>query len=72
MRSPTANAGGCFRHRRTDSPHWRGYLWEAQTEAFLPYCLYVLTLRRRRIQEITAFVTLETFRRFGLAESIAR
>jgi RNA polymerase sigma-70 factor, ECF subfamily len=53
-------------------PALAGYLWEAQTEAFLPWCLYVLTLRRRRIQEITAFVTLETFRRFGLAESIAR
>ena len=72
-------------HALADSKRWRliptsangqpalaGYLWEAQTEAFVPYCLYVLTLRGRRIQEITAFVTLETFQGFGLAESIAR
>ena len=53
-------------------PALAGYLWEARTGAFLPYCLYVLTLRERRIQEITAFVTLETFQYFGLPESIAR
>jgi RNA polymerase sigma-70 factor, ECF subfamily len=53
-------------------PALAGYLWEAQTGAFLPYCLYVLTLRGRRVQEITAFVTLETFQYFGLPESIAR
>ena len=64
MRSPTANAGGCFRHRRTDSPHWWGYLWEAQTEAFLPYCLYVLTLRRRRIQRSRR---LSPWRRSGVS-----
>ena len=53
-------------------PALAGYLWEAQTGAFLPYCLYVLTLGERRIQEITAFVTPETFQYFGLPESIAR
>jgi RNA polymerase sigma-70 factor (ECF subfamily) len=53
-------------------PALAGYLWEARTEAFTPYCLYVLTLRERRIEEITAFITPETFRRFGLPESIAR
>ncbi len=53
-------------------PALAGYLWDEQTEAFLRYCLYVLTLRERRIQAITAFVTPETFQRFGLPESIAR
>jgi RNA polymerase sigma-70 factor (ECF subfamily) len=48
-----------------------GYLWEEQIEAFMPYCLYVLTLRGSQIEEITAFVTPETFQRFGLPESIA-
>jgi RNA polymerase sigma-70 factor, ECF subfamily len=52
-------------------PALAGYIWEAQTEAFMPYCVYVLTLRERRIEEITAFVTPEAFRRFGLPESIA-
>jgi hypothetical protein len=46
---------------------------EQQTREWLaPYCLYILALRERRIQAITAFVTPETFRRFGLSESIAR
>ena len=48
-----------------------GYLWDEQTEVFMPYCIYVLTLRERRIEEITAFVTPETFQSFGLPESIA-
>ena len=42
-------------------PALAGYLWDEQTEAFTPYCLYVLTLRERQIEEITAFVTPETF-----------
>ena len=37
----------------------------------MPYCLYVLTLGEGQIEEITAFVTPETFQRFGLPESIA-
>src|SRR5437764_12202426 len=53
-------------------PALAGYLWDAQTEAFMPYCLYVFTLRGDRIAEITAFVTPETFQHFGLPESIAR
>jgi RNA polymerase sigma-70 factor, ECF subfamily len=53
-------------------PALAGYLWDEQTEAFVPYCLYVLTLRKGQIEEITAFVNPETFQRFGLPESIAR
>ncbi len=52
-------------------PALAGYLWEEQTEAFMPYCLYVLTLGEGQIEEITAFVTPETFQPFGLPESIA-
>jgi hypothetical protein len=37
----------------------------------MPHCLYDFTLRKGQIEEITAFVTLETFQRFGLPESIA-
>jgi RNA polymerase sigma-70 factor, ECF subfamily len=53
-------------------PALAGYLWDEQTEAFSPYCLYVLTLRAGQIEEITAFVTPEPFHHFGLPESIAR
>ena len=53
-------------------PALAGYLWAEQTEAFMPYCLYVLTLREGQIEEITAFVAPETFQRFGLPESVAR
>jgi RNA polymerase sigma-70 factor, ECF subfamily len=52
-------------------PALAGYLWDEQSEEFMPYCLYVLTLRDDQIEEITAFVTPETFRRFGLPESVA-
>jgi RNA polymerase sigma-70 factor, ECF subfamily len=53
-------------------PTLAGYLWDEQTEAFTPYCIYVLTLREGLIEEITAFVTPETFQRFALPASIAR
>jgi RNA polymerase sigma-70 factor, ECF subfamily len=53
-------------------PALAGYLWDEQTEAFTPYSLYVLTLREGLINEITAFVTPETFQRFALPESVAR
>ena len=47
-----------------------GYLWDNQTQAFTPYCLYVLTLRERQISEITAFVTGKLFHAFGLPAAI--
>jgi len=49
-------------------PALAGYLWESHTAAYSPYCLYVLTLREVQIAEITAFVTPETFQRFGLPD----
>jgi RNA polymerase sigma-70 factor (ECF subfamily) len=51
-------------------PALAGYLWDEQTGAFKPYCLYVLTLREGQIEEITAFVSPETFQSFGLPEVI--
>jgi RNA polymerase sigma-70 factor (ECF subfamily) len=53
-------------------PALAGYLWDAKTEAFMPYCLYVLTLREGQIEDITAFVTPEILQHFGLPESIAQ
>jgi RNA polymerase sigma-70 factor (ECF subfamily) len=52
-------------------PAQAGYLWDEQTEAFMPYCLSGLALREGEIEEITAFVTPETLQRFDLPESIA-
>lgn len=52
-------------------PALAGYLWDENTEAFMPYCLYVLTLAEAQIDEVTAFVTPEVFQRFGLRKSIA-
>jgi RNA polymerase sigma-70 factor (ECF subfamily) len=49
-----------------------GYLWDEPAEAFMPYCIYVLTLRGGKIQDITAFVSPEIFPSFGLPQSIAR
>jgi RNA polymerase sigma-70 factor (ECF subfamily) len=48
-------------------PTLAGYLWHENAEAFMPYCLYVLTLREGQIEAVTAFVTPETFQRFGPA-----
>lgn len=72
------------RYALADIKHWRllptsangqpalaGYLWVEEAGAFMPYCLYVLTLQKGHIEEITAFVKPETFQRFGLSESVA-
>jgi RNA polymerase sigma-70 factor (ECF subfamily) len=48
-----------------------GYMWDEQTDAFWATCLTVLTLRGASIEEITAFLTPNTFGRFGLPESLA-
>jgi RNA polymerase sigma-70 factor, ECF subfamily len=53
-------------------PALAGYLWDEQTQAFTPYCLYVLTLRHDQIEEITAFVTPQTFQHLNLPEFVAR
>jgi RNA polymerase sigma-70 factor (ECF subfamily) len=52
-------------------PALAGYLLDEHAEAFMPYCVYVLTLREGQIEEITAFVSPEAFQRLGLPGSIA-
>jgi RNA polymerase sigma-70 factor (ECF subfamily) len=47
------------------------YIWDEETHAFVPHGVNVLTLRGAQIEEITAFLTPDTFRQFGLADSQA-
>jgi RNA polymerase sigma-70 factor (ECF subfamily) len=49
-------------------PALAGYLWDEETGNFEPESILVLTLRHDSIEEITAFRSLELFRRFGLPE----
>ena len=42
------------------------YAWEDKTQTFTPRAVDVLTLRGAQIQEITAFLTPDAFRRFDL------
>jgi RNA polymerase sigma-70 factor, ECF subfamily len=46
------------------------YLWDAG-DVFRPHSITVLTLREAAITEITAFLSVELFERFGLAQAIA-
>jgi RNA polymerase sigma-70 factor (ECF subfamily) len=46
------------------------YIWDEETHAFKPHGVNVLTLRGAQIEEITAFLTPDAFRRFGLADSL--
>jgi RNA polymerase sigma-70 factor (ECF subfamily) len=46
------------------------YIWDEETHAFMPHGVNVLTLRGAQIEEITAFLTPDAFRRFGLADSL--
>ena len=47
-------------------PAFGAYLWDDASTRFVPHGINVLTLRGARIKEITAFLTPEAFRRFGL------
>jgi RNA polymerase sigma-70 factor, ECF subfamily len=51
-------------------PALAGYLWDDGSDAFVPNCLSVLTLRDKQIEEVTAFLTPEAFLRFDLPASI--
>jgi RNA polymerase sigma-70 factor, ECF subfamily len=51
-------------------PALAGYLWDDDAAAFMPNCLSILSLREREIEEVTAFLTPEAFRRFELPASI--
>jgi RNA polymerase sigma-70 factor (ECF subfamily) len=49
-----------------------GYTWDESADAFLPNCLNVLTLRGSEIQEMTAFLDTDAFRRAGLPQQLSR
>ena len=46
------------------------YSWDAERGSFVPAVIDVLTLDGPRIAEITAFVSVDVFRRFGLPEEL--
>jgi RNA polymerase sigma-70 factor, ECF subfamily len=43
-----------------------GYIWDDKAGSFTPHSVNVLTLHGTQIEEITAFLTPDAFRRFGL------
>jgi RNA polymerase sigma-70 factor (ECF subfamily) len=47
-----------------------GYIWDDEAGSFTPHSVNVLTLRGTQIEEITAFLTPDAFRHFGLPEQI--
>jgi len=47
-----------------------GYTWHEETRIFTPHSVNVLTLRGTQIEEITAFLTPDAFRHFGLPDLI--
>jgi RNA polymerase sigma-70 factor (ECF subfamily) len=46
------------------------YIWDPDSSAWLPHGLNVITLAGDRVEEIIAFLTPETFPRFGLPEQL--
>ena len=46
------------------------YRWDAEHGSFAAHSVNVLTLRGKRIEEITAFLTADVFGRFGLPARI--
>ena len=62
-----------FRLRPTGAngqPALAGYIWDEETSSFEAESILVLTLRDKRIKEITAFRTPEVFPHFGLPERL--
>jgi RNA polymerase sigma-70 factor, ECF subfamily len=47
-----------------------GYVWDDESRTYLPHSVNVLTFRGSEIEEITAFLSLEVFERFGLPKRI--
>jgi RNA polymerase sigma-70 factor (ECF subfamily) len=47
------------------------YTRDEQAGTYTPHCLHVLTLRDKRIEEITAFLTPATFERFALPAALS-
>ena len=67
----------------SDDMHWRlvparanaqlafgGYTRDDETGMFTPHSIEVLTLRAAEIEEITAFLTPDAFRHFGLPDHL--
>jgi RNA polymerase sigma-70 factor (ECF subfamily) len=52
-------------------PALAAYSWDEQAAAFIPHSLSVLTLRKGRIEEITAFLTSDLLSHFDVPASIA-
>jgi RNA polymerase sigma-70 factor (ECF subfamily) len=48
------------------------YRWDAARRSYVPSVLDVLTLEGARIAEVTAFISPEVFRRFGLPDELGR
>jgi RNA polymerase sigma-70 factor (ECF subfamily) len=48
------------------------YLWDPEAEVYAPASLEVLAVEGTRVKEITAFVFLDLFPRFGLPERLPR
>jgi RNA polymerase sigma-70 factor, ECF subfamily len=46
------------------------YIWDEEGRAFMAHGVNVLTLRGAQIEEITAFLNPDTFRQFGLPDSL--
>jgi RNA polymerase sigma-70 factor, ECF subfamily len=46
------------------------YAWDGKTQAFMPHAVNVLTLRGAQIHEITAFLTPDAFRGFGIPAAV--
>src|SRR5438552_6065154 len=57
--------------RANAQPAFGGYLWDEETETFRAHSVEVLTLRGTRIEEVTAFLTVDAFSQFGLPDRIA-
>jgi RNA polymerase sigma-70 factor (ECF subfamily) len=56
--------------RANGQPAFGEYIWDADSETFIPHGIQVLTLEGAKIAEITAFLTSEGFERFGLPDEI--
>jgi hypothetical protein len=48
-----------------------GYVWDDEAGSFTPPSVNVLTLRGTQIEEITAFLTPDAFRHFGLPNLVS-
>jgi RNA polymerase sigma-70 factor (ECF subfamily) len=56
--------------RANGQPAFGHYLWDDHSGGFVPHHVCVLTLRGDRVEELTAFLTPEVFRSFGLPDEM--